>query len=340
MTKFHYLLIAAVVLSLAAWIASEQEQKRFGLDSGALLVPELEGQLDDIDRVLIRVAGGPRIRLAQTEGEWRVMDRDGYPADTTVLRRELRKIAQARKLEAKTDQADSYARLGVQDVDLAEDTTVQIVASKGVPNPAEPALLNLIVGNSGRSGSYVRQADQTRSWLIDTRISLPRTTAEWLDKNLLKLSRQDIQRIAITPAEGPAYTLSKSDAEQTDFDLSPAPPQDQTSNAANLNRLGAALANLRLTDVAVETPEDLSWSQAEFTSFNGLSLHLEVAREDSARYLRLSASSTADAEEAAAEAQRINTLAKDRVFLMDQYAVDALSMTHAMMLQSPPEAPE
>ncbi len=335
MKNFKFLIAAVAALSAAAWLFSHKEEQKFASQQEELLLPKLDAQLGDIDQVTLQAAGGETVTLKRQDGSWGVAEREGFTADTKALRRELRKLAMAKIVEAKTSQAALYERLGVQDVDLASDTTLRIRAMNGAD-----AVLDLLIGKSGKRGSYVRLSDQSQSWLIDSSLNLPRTASAWLDKALLDIPRAEIGRIEVQPLEGPAYSLEKADKEQPDFDLTPPAPEGRELNMANINRLAAALAGLRLNDVALELPEDLAWSTARYRRFDGLIVQLKVAKQGSDRYLQLTASVAADAAEdsgVAAEAERINALARSRSFKMGQYAVDAMALQHEMLLQALPE---
>lgn len=337
MNKRHVLILAAVALSLAAWFASHREQQRFGVTEGELLVPQLATKLASIDAVSIQPAGNDTTTLVARDGQWLVVERGEYPADTTALRKELRKLAEARRVEAKTAQAAFYPQLGVEDVAEAEDTTVRLTARAG----NEP-VLDLIIGKSAASGSYVRLLDDPQSWLIDQRIALPRVTVAWLDNPLLSVARNDVQRMEIEPLDGPDYAIHKDDPEQTDFALEPALADSEQLNAANVNRLGAALSSLRIEDVVADIPAELRWSAARVSTFDGLVLDVSVAKsDDNTRYLRVEARATDEADDAVKDrVSAINSKASGRTFLGPQYSVDALSMTRAMLIRQPQPAPE
>ncbi len=330
MNKLHVLILAAAALSAAAWFASHREQQRFGVSEGELLVAGLSEQLADIDSVTIHPAGASSVTLSAEQGLWVVRERDNYPADIQALRKELRKLAQARMLEAKTAQEALYPQLGVQAVEQAEDTTVQLTAHAG-----DTQVLDIIIGKAGASGSYVRLLDNPQSWQIDQRITLPRVIVGWLDTQLVSVPRGDVQRVAVKPADGPQYAIVKDDPEQSSFTLEPSPDDGQALNVANVNRLGAALSSLRIEDVVSDVADDLAWSQATLTTFDGLVLNLEVAKSaDNERYLRLAADVREDADESTRQqAAAINAKSHGRTFLGPQYSVDALAMRHDMLIR-------
>lgn len=290
-------LLVAVLATAVAWIVGQQEEARYGLAETEALAPALAERLADVDRLTVHAAGETPFSVLRQDGAWVIPERGGYPADTSVLRRELRKIAEARRLEPKTALPANYPQLGVEDIDAAEDTTLRLSAAAG-----ETTVLDLLIGKSGSSGSYVRPAGEAQSWLADKRFSPPREIASWLDRELVDIDRGDLKAVTVTPAEGQAYRLEKSDREQQDFTLSPAPPEGRELNYANLNRVGAALSRLRLKDVLNELPEDLAWNETVYRRFDGLVLTARSASLDDERLLQLEARYEAPAAEAEDEA--------------------------------------
>ncbi len=340
MNKLNVLILATVAICIAAWVASYRAKQQFGLEETAKLLPDLSEQLAQIDRVQIVAAGNDSTTLINQDGQWLLEQRDNYPADMQQVRTALRDLAEARKLEAKTALASNYAQLGVQDVDLARETTVHLMAEAG-----DTSVVNLLIGKSGRGGSYVRQAGSEQSWLIDKRIALGRNTADYLDKALIVLPRDEVQRVAVTPLAGDAYAIEKGDDDDESFSLQPAAPSGRKLNMANINRLAAALASLRISDVMDSTEEELSWSEAVLQSFDGLQLTLKLAKgEDSSqRYLQLSASALADEDgdiddEVQERAAALNARSQGRIYRAPQYTVDALAMSYDMLLQPPAES--
>ncbi|MGJ8669132.1 MAG: DUF4340 domain-containing protein [Oceanococcus sp.] len=338
MNKLNGLIIATVAVCAAAWLASHQANKQFGLEDSQLLLPGLAKQLGDIDQVQIVAAGGDTTTLRNHDGQWQLQQRGNYPADIKSMSTALRQLAKSKALEAKTSLAENYAQLGVQDVVLANDTTLQLIANIG-----DQTVLDVLIGKSNRSGSFVRNTGETQSWLIDERISLARNTAEHLDKALIAVPRQEVQSVEVTPLDGPAYELSKTESAAERFTLSPTPSQGREINAANSNRLAAALANLRISDVLDESSEQgLQWSKAKVRNFAGLELQLQLAKASdvSKHYLQLQASVAGSSEEGAvtdsgllAQVDALNARAKGRIFVAPQYTVDALLMSYDMLLK-------
>ena len=118
MSRQHFSIIAvlaAVVIALVALLVPQ----RGGYDasqSGQALLPGLMDRVNDIDRVVISGHGGTVATLSKGDGQWRVEELDGYPADWSRLQALLSDLAQMETLEAKTANPEYYPRLSVEDV--------------------------------------------------------------------------------------------------------------------------------------------------------------------------------------------------------------------------------
>ncbi len=350
-SRFLVLIALAAGLSLAAWWAGQHQQARYEVAQSHKLFPGLEADLARLDQLSVEPAGMAGFTLKLQDGAWGLVERGGYTVDTTVLRRELRKLAAARQVEAKTSNPAYYERLGLQDIDQASSPTVKLSLSA-----KQQPLLEVLIGKAGKNGHYLRTAGQAQSWLSDTRFNVPGTPANWLAKDIIELPRTRIAAIEVRPAGGPAYRLSRSDAAQTDFTLSEK-PAGRDLDFANVNRLGAALARLRLTDVArTATDPSGAWSQSVFRSFDGLVVTVFSQKTDEGGKLRLEARYEAPpmredsgdesepVEDAEAVAQRVqaevaalNARVAGWTYEVASYSASALAFDLEALLKDPPE---
>lgn len=349
------LVAVAAVLSAAAWWLGSRDQARYEAAEAPLLAPSLEARLADIDRVEIRPAEGDAFSIALTGGNWGLVERDGYPIDTEILRRELRKFAEARGKEAKTANAAYYPQLGVNSDDDAEAPTIQLSAFAG-----DESVAALVIGKPGKGGHYVRLADQAQSWQSDTRFNVPRTVPNWLQRVILEIKRDRLARITVTPASGRSYTLHRANADETNFTLDGL-PEGREVQVGNINRLAAAISNLRLTEVArSNTGTDTGdWNRTVFETFDGLVITTWSQKPEDgdgrvrieARYEAPAASEgnsgeetegdagddVADTADVAAEAEAINKRVSGWTYSVSSYNATALNFAFDVLLKPLPE---
>ena len=268
---------ALVVLGALALVAQYDPQP--DTPGGGLLLPELGDDLDRVTRMTVTGAGAqPVATLERSDAIWSVVERDGYPADVEKVRHTLISLAEARIVEAKTANPEFYDRLGVEDVDRVDAGGVAVtLASTRSP-------VNVIVGDSeGASQTYVREAEQAQSFLIDRDPQVGRNTTDWLATEVLAIPGSRVARVAVTHPDGHVVSVSKADAGQTDFDVEAIPPDRELQYAGVANVLGTVLSNLSLQDVEPRGDTDVPVTVTEFLTFDGLAITAEsLEREDEA----------------------------------------------------------
>ena len=121
-------------------------------------------------------------------------------------------------MEEKTSDPASYERIGVEDVKSAKAGGTQIEAV--TPKKS----YSLIAGKaSGGKSAYVRCVAHRRDDLASPQITPDANPKQWLDKNVLDIPEARVKEVAVNPASGPAYTVSREKKEQTDFTVSNVP---------------------------------------------------------------------------------------------------------------------
>ena len=187
--------VAALVAIGAAVALNHSNRPQSGqAEASAYLVPELRDHVNDVAKVVVTGADSKVVAtLERGANGWTLAEKGGYPADTGKLRAFLLKLADARRVEQKTSNKDKYALLGVEDV-AAKDAKGLQVELDGLAKP-----LVLVVGNADpRGGTYVRVAGQPESWLVSASLTVDKSGADWLRKDLADIAAARIAAVAIT----------------------------------------------------------------------------------------------------------------------------------------------
>jgi hypothetical protein len=268
--------------------------------AGDVFMAGLEDSIGDIERVAIVKANGEAVAtLERRPDRWVAVDRNEYAADASKLRQALTELAQARILEQKTANADLYSRLGVEDVTGADATGISVAftaAGKDLPT--------VILGNvEGSKYRYVRRAGEAQSFLIDRNPDFPRTTAQWLDSQIVNIDSERVREVTITHPDGEVVRLSKTGPELTNFEVADIPSGRELLYPGVANVVGGALRELNLEDVQpapaapVERP-----TVVEVRTFDGLVVRVTGTKADDESWITLQAS-----VDAAAAAQPAST---------------------------------
>ncbi len=271
MSRRALTLLLAVVAALAVIAGILSVSERREAEAETLLLPTLKPALNDLQRITALGAGAATVAtLERSTDGWSVTQRAGYPADLGQLRGLLLGLADARILEEKTSNPDSYGKLGVQDVE-AED-------AGGVRLDLEAAgqTFSVILGDSGVGGgemTYARRPGEAKSWLVSGELDPPREAAEWLDRAVTDIPSERVAAVTLTHPDGTVLRLTKTSRGATDFDVESVPEGRALSYPTVANGIGSVLAALTLDDVrpaADFEPGDQQPVTGRFETFDGL----------------------------------------------------------------------
>lgn len=305
----RFLAVAVVVLFAAVWLLNRERTGDTTTD--ALLFPDLKERLDEVTAVRISDTDS-ELRVVREGDRWVVPGKDGYPADTAVLRDLLLGIAEARKIEQKTSDSELYDRLGVQDPE-EEGASGVLVQSEGL----DDADFALVLGDPvQRDYRYVRVPDESTSWLIDRNPDVPDEAAGWLYSEVADIASSRVQSVTILHGEGQTdgqtIGIHKESEDDTNFTVEDIPEGRELSYPSVANSVAAALDNLTLEDVrragdeaaegetATEDDNGVTTATTVFTTFDGLEVTVDSTTEDEATWITLSAAALPlDSEDAA-----------------------------------------
>lgn len=287
-TRLALLGVAAVlVTAAAAWLANERQPAR---DSSAdrPVLPELSGHGDALTSIRIVGPGNATAVTLQRKGQaWVVAERNGYPVDAERLRRFVQGLADLEIRDTKTSDPALYARLGVEDVAAASAQGVRVdLIGLG-------ADVGLIVGKAATgNGSYVRRHGVAQSLEAAPSLAVERDPKWWVDRHLLQIDPARIRSIEVAPAGGRAYSLTRADAKQPDFELRGAPAGRKQASQSPAAAQSQALAPLDCDDVRPAAEVDFGAKPAGrvvYTTFDGLQITLDGARVGDQGWLKLQA---------------------------------------------------
>lgn len=335
------MLLAAglVVIAIALWVSSQRHLER-SVDGGQPVLADLRKSLNAVSEVRLIKGDGARTTLKKRESDWVVVER-GFPADPGRVRKLLLDLSDMKVIEEKTRDPANYSKLGVEDVTAANATSTKVEIVEGQKT------VGLIVGKpSGTKSSYVRVPGKDQSLLASPLVSVDADPKQWLDRTVIDLQQDRVKEVAVTPASGPAYSVTRPSKDQADFTIANLPKGRQLSNTAAANPIAGSLHALSLDDVrkagaegatppaaaAVPTvakstdtkPGDNkpSSARATFTTFDGLTLNVTGRKAGEQHFVTFDAQSTA--KETEAEAKKINTRGAGWEFEIPAYKYDAI----------------
>ena len=322
-TTFVVLLVATAASVIAAGYAvlSESRIQAPKVAGGAAVFASLLARANDVQTATIASASG-KFTLAHKGDGWVLVEKDDYPVAADKLRQLVAGLADLRLLEAKTDQADRLARLEVEDIAAKDAKSKQVTLAGADGKP----LADLIVGKqnytsdfNGLRGVYVRKPGEAQAWLAQGSVDVPTTAIDWIDRTVVDVGEDKIQRLQFEPTGAPAVTVSKADKAAPDYALAPL-PEGKSADPDAVKRLTQVFAAVSLDDVRADKNADkaVRAGTAEASTFDGLTLKAELLAMDGGTWLRLKASA-ADGSAAAADAKTINNRAAGWLFKLPQF---------------------
>lgn len=276
-------LIAVLAVIAGVWLAGRQTSPP-SIESAALY-PDLKSELASITALRIVKAGGqPALEVRRGDNGWTVAERHDFPADEAKLRKLITSLTEAKVLEEKTSNPESYKALGVEDVSDAAAGGVQIE----LDGPKQP--IKLIVGKQaqGAQSQYVRRAGEPKSWLVNKSIDTSSSADQWLRKDIIDVSADRVQSAEVTIDKSKPYSAAKKTRADADFAVEGLPKGKALSSPSAADNFATALAGLTLSDVkpASEVTDPPS-ARTTIKTFDGLVTEVTGWQKDDKHYVAL-----------------------------------------------------
>ena len=284
--------LVIVVIAAAIWTQREpiSETKQ-----GGTLFPELMGQINSANKLKGKT-NQDTFTVVREDNQWVVQEKSGYPADSEKLRKFIIGLAELKRLEPKTSNPELYQKLDLQDVDEAGAKSLQVT----VEGENDDALVNLIVGKEANSAGsteskywYVRIPNEKQAWLVQGSLPIDKQANEWLDREILQLTRDRVHEVRVQHADGETVVIRRENGDETDYILVDQPEGTVVDSQWGINTIATTFAELTLEDVApVSVIEKESDSEfvAEIKAFDGLQVELEATKVADQMYVVLHAS--------------------------------------------------
>ena len=245
---------------------------------GAPLIQGLDP--DTIDRIVIRSASDT-ITLRRDKARFVVAERHDYPASLERINDLIVKALDLRIKEKVTDSSTSHDGLGVVE-GKGEAVTVNFLGANGRP------IIGFVKGKTAeQSGFHIRLVGQNSVYRCEGFLSIDTKPTDYLDKNLIKVKIEDVDRVEVKPDTGDSYVIDRE--ADGKIALRNVPAGKRTKGTEYEDVFGA-LANLECSDVLQAQSKPLTWSAA-FTARlkSGLTYKVELAKDGATSYAKVSA---------------------------------------------------
>lgn len=273
---------------------------------GEPLLAGLAERREAVRRIVLRGPAGMAATLerdadadaADAAPAWRIVERDGHPADAAKVAALLEALAEVRRVDAKTADPARQARLGLGPLEAEDARGLHLALEAGGRGWG----LRLGGFPPGERGRYVRVDGEARAWEVDYALDAGAAPGDWIDAVLSTRPMGALEEVVVRPPGGAGEVRLVRGEDGPDgalrFALRPAAPADP----ARVEALADAPARLRARDVARAgaLPEDpATLHRVRWRYRDGLRLDARLWRHDGRAWLALQAEADAAAAPAA-----------------------------------------
>lgn len=319
-----YLTLIAILAAI--WVMFGEDPSREQGGRGEATFEGLDTAINNAAAVRI-TSGDKATFLNKVDGNWFVIQRDGYAADTEMVRDFLRGVALSERRQPKTDNKDRFHHLGLADKAL----DIKILDAD------DRALAAFLMGErkdspNGRSLTYIFQESDTRSWLVTGLADASADPAWWLDHSLLDIAESRFAEVAYAD-----IVIERTLGEQR-YSVRNLKDDEKGQADWQLRDPARLISELSFDDVRkVANPLVEPLRQVTAKTYDGLTLTLTLFEMEGGTWAQVDASYTPDEGEAGmlpdapedgeGEAAAIADKTRGWLFLLSEYDAGVLKRT-------------
>jgi hypothetical protein len=322
----------AVLVAIAIVVLATGDRGVSRAAPGQPAFPVLAAKLDEVASVTVS-RNGTTMTLIRDGDSWLVAEKGNYPANAAKISQIVRAMADLNLVEPKTQNADLYPRLDVEDPEHGKSALVAVKDKSGGD------LAQAIVGKrrydrlgAGNDGVYLRKPGEAQSWLARGTLDPSGDPSSWLERQIIDISEKKIAKVALTQPDGSKLVISRL-APEAKFAVEDAPPDTKFKSETTTSGPAGALETLDLEDVkpAGELPvPDKDVVTASFTTFDGVTINLRLVERDKSDWVAISATGSGSAE---AEAKKIEDKVSHWTYAIPAYKANLLKTKLADLIE-------
>lgn len=280
-----FTLVTIVVIVAAAVVANLRAPQ--SAREKPLVFPELKQRIEEISHIRIQ-SFDDTLNLSRNNNVWGIDEFDGYPALPEKVKSTVLGVADLKLNAPKTALERLYPRLGVEGP-VTDESPSKLLTLK---DAQQQDVVRVIVGKPRRSsaaqnipGLYIREPDNAQSYLVDGVLDISAKKTDWIERALLDIPKEEIQRVRVAHADGDSYTLFKKEKGQDNFKLENLPPGKKPAPDILLNRYAAILADVQISSARKKGFSDVTDRIAvAITTFDGLQVDMQAFLVDDRPY--------------------------------------------------------
>ena len=213
------LIVTAVLAGAAVWSVIDRNRQLAERQYGEPLFPAMTGDAANrVSELSVDTGHDAWTLQKQDGGQWVLAERNGYPADIDRVKEAVVALTNARIVSPRTADPAKHARLDLEAPEAgleseSDVTSVRITARDGGGDTMADLLIGRVkaLPTSREAGqAYVRRMGEDQTWLVEGRFDIRKNPTAWLDKDLIKVKREEARDITITRPGGETLELARN----------------------------------------------------------------------------------------------------------------------------------
>ncbi|NQX80303.1 MAG: DUF4340 domain-containing protein [Hyphomicrobiaceae bacterium] len=311
--KIKIIVIFTLISLITAGIVhSIYTKQTLEITEGEKLLPKFKNYANNVTDLQLQ-GGGIIFTIKKAKyGEWKLIERGSYPVSRKRVEKLFSQIAKAELIEAKTNNPKLHSFLQLEDPEKKNTTAkrIKLMDQSGL------TLSELVIGKlrfnafgRNKSGTYVRLAGDTQTWLAYPAIQFELLVSDWVDPYFFKITADEITSITLIPPDGqiikivsevannslPSDETDKDNKEYTGNELKKPkfrfiniPEGKKLKERINAFEIVRVLETLELKDVRkskiIKDKENSSVFTASIETNNSLLLKLNLLKSENSDY--------------------------------------------------------
>ena len=235
------IIFASVILLVERPFENKTKKTR---EEASPLFPDLK--IEQVKKIVVKKSN-TTTTLENRDNLWYILDKEGYPADPTLVAGVIKKIQGFKKINLASRKKDKHSLFEVKEGMGVEVTLL---------GPEKKELARFLIGKTGPDflSTYIRKADSDDVYLYDDylRGDFDRPVNNWRDKTILAFNPNEVVTLTISKLKEKETIVLTKDT-QGNWQLEE--PISSLAENPPTEKLLTTLGNLKATDFADEEKE-------------------------------------------------------------------------------------
>lgn len=340
-TFFGFALVTLVIVIAATASIASRYGAATSIDINEVVFSGMTDKLGSAGEISIQDKD-KTLTIKKQGDAWVVSDRSNYKAVDNTVRAVLVGVSELRLREAKTEKAERYAALQVEDV-TAKNANSRLLTVKDKDGKVMASLLvgkenNELAGGSD-VGRYIRKPGEKRSWLAEGKLTVPNAVKNWVTPQFLHVASKRVDTVVVTQPNGQIMSVKRENPKSKKFLLQNTPPARKIEYQSDIDNMGDGLDKLELEDVMAAGKiafPPLKTTSTKIKTYDGLVMDVQML-EKGENFWAVFKASTGDGanDDVKKEAENINAEVSKWVYQLPAFKFRYMSRKVEDVLEKP-----